>query len=140
MSAEYVEIVRRIYDGFPIIQERLRRGEFPIGPPFAQDVEWDASDIQLPDLSDGQFHGRDGVRRFWIVWLAPWEDVRFDYELRDAGDHVVALIDQWMRASGDMTIASGRYAQLWTFKEHEVVRWKMYRDFKQALEAAGLRE
>ena len=135
-----VEIVRRIYDSFPIIQARLRRGEAPIGPPFAEDVEWDASDIGLPDLGDGRFRGREGVRRFWVTWLSPWEDVRFDYELRDVGDHVVAMIDQWMRASGDMTLASGRYAQVWTFREHQVVRWKMYRDMAEALRDAGLEE
>jgi hypothetical protein len=73
-----------------------------------------------------------------MAWLAPWEDVRFDYELRDAGSHVLALIDQWMRASDDLTLASGRYAQLWTFRAGEVVRWKMYRNKDEALEAAGL--
>jgi hypothetical protein len=140
MSQENVEIVRRIYDGFPTIQEGLRRGAVPIGPPFAEDVEWDASDIGLPDLGDGQFRGREGIRRFWVAWLSPWDDVSMDYELRDAGDHVVGLIDQWMRARDDMTLASGRYAQVWTFKERQVVRWKMYRDEEAALEAVGLAE
>jgi hypothetical protein len=33
-----------------------------------------------------------GVREFWREWLAAWCDLRFDYELADAGDHVVILI------------------------------------------------
>jgi hypothetical protein len=43
-----------------------------------------------------------------------------------------------MRASDDLTLASGRYAQLWTFRAGEVVRWKMYRNKDEAFEAAGL--
>jgi len=140
MSQENVEIVRRIYDGFPIVQESLRRGELPIGEPFAEDVEWDASEVGLPDLGDGLLHGRKGVRRFWIAWLSPWEEVRFDYELRDAGEHVLALIDQRMRAKDEMDLATGRYAQLWTFSASQVVRWKAYRDVEVALEAAGLQK
>jgi ketosteroid isomerase-like protein len=140
MSAENVEIVRRIYDGFPAVQEDLKRGEFPIGRPFAEDVEWDASEMELPDLGDGQMRGREGVRRFWVAWLAAWESVSFEYELHDAGDQVVAVIvDQWMRGS-EIEITSGRYAQVWTFKDGEVIHWKAHRDHLEALEAAGLAE
>jgi ketosteroid isomerase-like protein len=140
MSERDVETVRRIYDGFPAVQDALRHGEMPIGKPFSEDVEWDASDMGLPDLGDGHMRGRDGIRRFWIAWLAAWEDVSFDYELRDAGERVVALIDQRMRGSEAIEILTGQYAQVWTFKDGEVVRWKMYRDWKEALEAAGLSE
>jgi ketosteroid isomerase-like protein len=53
---------------------------------------------------------------------------------------VVAVIgDQRMRGS-EIGISSGRYAQLWTFKDGQVIRWKVYRDHEEALEAAGLSE
>jgi ketosteroid isomerase-like protein len=110
----------------------------PIGKPFAEDVDWDASEMGLPDLGDGHMRGREGVRRFWLAWLAAWENVSFQYVLHDAGDQVVAVIaDQQMRGS-EIEISSGSYAQLWTFKNGKVVRWKMYRDWKEALKAAGL--
>jgi hypothetical protein len=138
MSEENVEIVRRIYEGFPAVQESLRQGEMRIGRPFAEDVEWDASEMGLPDLGDGKMRGHEGVRRFWVAWLAAWESVSFEYELLDAGDQVVAVIaDQWMRGS-EIEITSGRYAQLWTFKGGEVTHWKAYRDHREALQAAGL--
>lgn len=140
MSQRNVDLVRGIYEGFPAVQAGLRRGDFPIGWPFDEDVEWDASDIGLPDLGVGVLRGWEGIRRFWVAWLAPWEDVSFDYELRDTGDHVVALIDQRMRARFDMNVVTGRYAQLWTFRDGQVVRWKMYRDKAEALAAVGLAE
>lgn len=137
MSLENVEVVRRIFDNFPAVQDLLRRGEIPIGVPFAEDIEWDASRVRLPDLGDGHVRGREGVRRFWMAWLAPWQNVEFQYELRDAGEHVLALIDQSMRSTHDIQIAS-RYAQLWSFSNGEVARWAMYTDIDEALEAAGL--
>src|SRR5262245_26535618 len=52
MSEENVETVRRIFDSFAVVQEDLRRGDLPIGKPWAEDVEFDASDLGLPDLGD----------------------------------------------------------------------------------------
>ena len=49
-----------------------------------------------PDIG-GVYRGIEGVRQFWREWLAAWETVQFEYELMDAGDRVVALIDQRMR-------------------------------------------
>jgi ketosteroid isomerase-like protein len=138
MSRENVEIVRRIFDAFPATQDRLRSGTLPIGPPLAEGVEWDASEIALPDLGDGLMRGYEGVRRFWMTWLAAWEDVSFEYELLDAGEHVVALIDQSNRGSIEVKLAPTSYAQVWTFKDGQVIRWKLYWDRKDALEAAGL--
>ncbi len=140
MSEENVEAVRRLLDAFPSVQDSLRRGEFPMGAFFAEDIEWDASEMGLPDLGDGRLHGHEGVRRFWMAWLAPWENVRFEYELRDAGDHVVALIDQSMSAREGMNLGTGRYAQSFTFRAQQCVRWKVFMDETEALRAAGLLE
>lgn len=140
MSQKNVEIVRGIYEGLPLVLDSLRTGSFEFGYPFAEDVEWDASEMGLPDAGEGVFRGHDGVRHFWMAWLAPWEDVRFEYTLREAGDRVVALCDQWMRGSADVTVASGRYAQVWTFEDGLVTHWRAYRDATLALTSAGLAE
>ena len=139
MSQENVEIVRGVFDTFPAIQDSLRRGDFPVGPPFGEQIEWDASELKLPDAGDGHFRGREGVRRFWIAWLSAWEDISFEYELRDAGDKVVAIIDQRNRGS-QVEIPPMRYAHLWTFRDGEATHWKLYMDHRAALEAAGLSE
>jgi ketosteroid isomerase-like protein len=139
MSQENVEVVRRIYRSFPAAQDALRRGDFPIGQPLAEEIEWDASEMGLPDMGDGHLHGREGVRRFWVAWLSAWEDISFEFELRDAGDDVVAVIDLRSRGS-EIEMPMLRHGQLWTFEDGEVIRWKLYMDHKAALEAAGLRE
>src|SRR6266704_3775580 len=64
------------------------------------EIEWDASELQLPDV--GRYEGLQAAQQFWRDWLAAWETLVFDYELLDAGDKVVMLLEQRMRgrASG----------------------------------------
>ena len=138
MSPENVEIVRRIFEAFPETQDALRRGNFPIGPPISEDIEWDAAEIRLPDIGDGVLRGREGVRRFWIAWLTAWDKVTLEYELHDAGDKVVAVIDQSNRGS-EIEIPL-QTAQIWTFSDGEVIHWKLHMDHDTALKAAGLSE
>ena len=68
------------------------------------------------------------MSQFWRDWLGAWETVEFEYELVDAGDRVVALIDQRMRGrSTDIEVPLGKYAQVWTFRDGLVVHWKLVR-------------
>jgi len=81
-------------------------------------------------------HGYEGVRRFWMVWLSAWENVSNQYEVFDAGDKVVVLIEQ--QNKGSQVKIPLRYAQVWTFAGGEVVHWRFYNDLEEALEVAGL--
>lgn len=71
-----------------------------------------------------------------VCRLSAWDDVRFDYEVREAGEDVVMLIKQ-TQAAGDMSLPF-EYAQVWSFQNGQVVHWKVYKDPADALEAAGL--
>lgn len=56
-------------------------------------IVWDTSASGLP--SAGVYHGREGVRRFFRDWLAPWTD--YEIEARhcvDAGGAVVLVFRQ----------------------------------------------
>jgi ketosteroid isomerase-like protein len=104
------------------------------------EIEWDASEIPVLDIG-GIYRGPQGVRQFWREWLAAWETVQFEYELLDAGDHVVALIDQWMRGrSTGIEVPLGKYAHVYTFRDGLVVHWKLYMSQSAALKAVGLPE
>jgi hypothetical protein len=83
---------------------------------------------------------KDAVRQWWREWLAAWETVDFEYQLLDAGDRVVALIDQRMRGrSTGIEVNLGKYAHVATFRDG-IVHWKVYLSQSDALEAAGLRD
>ena len=132
MSQENVERVRGAFEAF------LRRDLGSSADILHPDIVWDASDSSIFDISR-VYHGLDGVGEFWREWLSAWETVEFEYELIEAGDRVVALIDQHMRArSTHLDFPLGKYAQVWTFKDGLVVHWKLYESQSEALEAAGL--
>ena len=132
MSQANVELVRAAFEKF--LQGRSDFGAELLDP----EVVWDSS--QLPALDIGaMYRGPEGVRQFWREWLAAWETVQFEYELIDAGDQVVALIDQRMRGrSAGVEVAFGRYAHVYTFRDGLIVHWKGYMSQAEALEAVGL--
>jgi ketosteroid isomerase-like protein len=133
MSQENVELVRAAFEVF-------LAGKSEFGVESDPEIEWDASEIPVPDIS-GVYRGPAAVRQWWREWLAAWETVQFEYELVDAGDRVVALIDQRMRGRyTGIEVPFGKYAQVYTFKDGLIVHWKLFMSQSKALEAAGLSE
>jgi uncharacterized protein len=131
MSRENVELVRAAFEKF--LAGRSDFGVELLDP----DVEWDASEIPAPDIS-GVYRGPEGVRQFWREWLAAWETVQFEYRLVDAGDRVLALIDQRMRGrSTGIEVPLGEYAHVYTFRDGLIVRWKAYMSQSDVLQAVG---
>ena len=137
MSQENLAIIRVLFEAF------FRRDAKTMEVFMAPEVEWDATRFEavIPDLA-GVYRGAEGTRSFWRTWLSSWKDLRFEYELRDSGDYVVALIRnqrQWGRHSGIETEIPP-YAWLYTLRSGKVIRACFYSDQESALEAAGLKE
>jgi SnoaL-like protein len=104
------------------------------------DIVWDVSGVEAPDIG-GVYQGKEPVLGFWREWLAAWETTHFEYELVDAGDRVVLLLDQRMRGrSTGIEVPLGKYAQVATFRDGLMVHLKIYPSQSDALEAVGLRE
>jgi len=134
MSQENIELVRGAF-------ERFLAGGSDFGVELLDpQVEWDATEHPVPELAV-VYRGVAAVQQFWAQWLAAWETVAFEYELLDAGDRVLALIDQRMRGrSTGIEVSVGEYAHLYTFRNGLIVHWRAYRNQFDALEAAGLRK
>ena len=134
MSQENVERLREAFESF--LARRTEWGAELLDP----NVVWDATDSHIFDISR-VYRGPAGVAAFWREWLGAWETVQFEYELVDAGDRVVALIDQRMRGrSTEIEVPLGQYAHVYTFRDGLIVHWKQYASQAEALEAAGLRD
>ena len=135
MSQENVDVLRGAFEEF-----LAGKSEFGTGL-VDPEVEWDASELAAVLDIDSVYRGEEGVRRFWRVWLSAWESVELESDPADAGDAVVALIDQHMRGrSTGIDVPSGKYAQVYTFRNGLIVRWKVFLTHAEALEAAGLSE
>jgi len=134
MSRENVERLRVAYEAF-------LAGSSDFGVELLDpEVEWDASESGVPDNS-GIYRGVEGVQQFWREWLSAWDTVQFEYELIEARDRVVALIDQRMRGrSTGIEVPLGKYAHVYTFRDDLIVHWKLYVSQSDALAAAGLSE
>jgi ketosteroid isomerase-like protein len=136
VSEENVEIVWELLEGFS------RRDHERAFERYDPEIEWDASRFTelLPDQA-AVYHGHEGVRAYWRVWLSAWRDLQFTVDdVLDAGDEVVALISnqrQWGRHSGIVT-EMPPYGLVFTFRDGKVVRWRAYPDQESALEAVGL--
>jgi len=104
------------------------------------EIEMDATEGAVLDLN-GVYRGAGAVRHFWQEWFSAWETVRYDYELVDAGERVVMLLDLTMRgrATG-IEMPFGKFAWVSTFKDGLVAHVKLYMNQSDALEAAGLSE
>ena len=101
------------------------------------DFEW-----VVPGHLEGDVHrGREGVLEFYRELVEPFEDVEFDWELREAGpDRVLALCEMRGRGRGSGVGAQMRLAQLWTFRDGRPVRMVAYTNPDEGLAAAGLAE
>ncbi len=87
MSQENVAIVE-------MLLEKFRAGDHDVFEYYDDAIEWDATRgaehvAEIANL----YRGHEGVRAYWRAWLAAWQPIEvWDYELRDAGESVVALI------------------------------------------------
>ena len=147
MSQENVELARLMFEAFRTAPETVGYDaaiDLMDDAPLDPEVEWDPREVAetfgVPDI--GQVYvGIEGGKAFWREWLSAWETVTVAYELVDAGDQVVALLDQQMKGrSTGIDVRLGRYAQVFTFRDGLLTHWKCYAKPEDALEAAGLSE
>jgi ketosteroid isomerase-like protein len=144
MSQENVEIVRAFSE-----EDVLARASGEFDPDAAisrmaelwdPEIELDASEAPALDVS-GVYRGADAARRFWREWYAAWEALRFEYELVDAGDRVVMLLELRLRGrSTGIEVPSGKVAWVITFRNGLMVHLKFYMSQSEALEAVGMSE
>ena len=101
-------------------------------------IELDASDAAVLDLKR-VYRGADQVRQFWREWFSAWETIEYEYELIDAGERVVMLLDLKMRGRAThIEMPFGKFAWVSTFKDGLVAHVKFYMSQAEALESVGL--
>ena len=129
MSRENVELVRAICDDFA-------RGDYEAA------LERLDEDIEFVSHAGGRsWHGRDGTRQGMTSFMATWDS--YHYEVRnliDCGDKV--LVDGWQRGRGKgsgVEVSEAIYT-VYTVRGGRAIRYQLFRDRGQALEAVGLSE
>jgi len=134
MSQENVEVVRRIYCRTLKLDPDLLAGLAEYATP---DTVFDFTDA----YPDGEVvTGLEGVRRIAANW--PWETLHFDPERFVEVDErrVLVFVRAIATGTGSGVPVERRTAHECTFSDGSLVRFKVYSDRQEALEAAGLRE
>ena len=132
MSEESVEIVRRIYCRTLRLDPDLLAALADLATP---ETEFDFTDA----YPDGPVvRGVDGVRRIAANW--PWEALHFEPErfLDADGGRVLVFVRATATGVGSGVPVERRTAHECTFADGRLVRFKVYSDREQALEARSL--
>ena len=129
MSQENLDSIRRGWEHW------RATGEVRAHPDFV----WDVTRLGWPGRQI--YDGAEGAREFLVEWADAWDGWELEVEeYIDAGERVVAIINQWGRAKGTGVRVEMRFAQVWTFRNARAIRMEMYANPDEALEAVGLRE
>jgi ketosteroid isomerase-like protein len=131
MSQGNVEIVRRCCEAFD-------RGDYRAAlEALDPNIEYD-----MTHFPDGQiYHGHDGVREAFRIWLGTWEDYGQERdEPIDAGDEVIVPVREHGRGKGSGLDLVRTTFGVWTIRDGKAIRIRFYPTRDEALEAVGLSE
>jgi ketosteroid isomerase-like protein len=134
MSEENVELVRRLYE--VVNKAGLEEAV----------IEFTHPDVEVVPPLEGPegsiIRGRDGVQEFARRWMTTFEDFRVEPErfVDSGGDRVVVYVRDRGRIQGSDAEIDARLLHVWTLAGRKIVRWQLFTEERQALEAAGLSE
>jgi ketosteroid isomerase-like protein len=95
---------------------------------------------QLLDAS-AEFHGREGLVRYYAMLNESWEEFRSVIEeTRDLGDHVLTLNRSTARGKGSGMAVDAPTGALFDFRDGKISRVRLYLDRAEALREAGISE
>lgn len=130
MSAENVEIVRRMFDAY-------NRGDFEASlEHVAEDVEWGPPPDMLEDARP--YRGHDEVVSSFARFMQGWAEIRVDIDQAiEAGDRVVLRTHWQGRSKGTGIEVDQWIAQVVDLRDGKVVKVRQFRELPEALAAAN---
>jgi ketosteroid isomerase-like protein len=134
MSQENVEIVRKAFEVLAARGVEAAVDEFA-----AADGVW----YTAPEWVEGsEYHGHDGLRFLFSVFTDTFDDWTIDVvALRDAGSSVVALIEHGGKIKGTDDPVKQPMGNVYSdFRQGQIGKAQFFQTWREALEAAGLRE
>ena len=103
---------------------------------YSEDTVWDVRRFR----PDAEVHsGLDELAKYLVSWRATWTEHSFSLEQAiDAGDRVVAVIQESGRGTSSGAQVTVRYGQVITVRDGKIVETVVYRDPSEAFQAAGI--
>jgi len=101
-------------------------------------VVWDQRDFPLPDSAPVLFGKRTVIEVMDRFWGTFDDHTAVAKRIVDAGPVVIIEMQEHGRGKGSGVALDRTWAQVWTFRNGQIVRMEPHRTFEDALEAAGL--
>jgi ketosteroid isomerase-like protein len=129
-----VEVVKVAYEAF------ARGGLDRWIDHLTDDVEWRAIEGDIDDV--GPIHGKDALRAWLQDWIDTFEGFWMEpLELIDAGRDTVVVVERYGgRAKLSGVETDQTEAEVFTIRDGQITRLRMFQERAEALEAAGLSE
>jgi ketosteroid isomerase-like protein len=128
MSQEIVEIVRQ---GLRAWERGDLTGVIEV---------FDDSIVTRPIIGP-EWHGPQGVLDMAADWVENFDEFKMTgEEFIDGGDHVVVRVRQAARGTGTGVPVQVTFWFVYALRNRKVIRFEMFQDRNEALEAAGLSE
>jgi ketosteroid isomerase-like protein len=133
VSRADVEIVARVFDA--VNAEDLERTIAFTHPDFEVEVPPELS--AEPDV----YRGREGMRRYWSSFREAMDEIRFAADrVWDAGDHVVVAMIVSARGRQTAISVVQRPVTVWTIRDEQVLRIRVFASLADGLASVGLSE
>ena len=131
MSQEH-RTIRRLYEAFS------HRDLAAIAREMHGEAQVDFSRSLGPER--GVYHGVKGIETFLNLYWEPFEDVSNEAERFIDGPHgIMALVVARGRGRGSGVDVEARGPHVWTFRDGKPIRFTLFQEEAEALEAVGLR-
>ena len=132
MSQENVEIVRSMFDAW-------NRGDYEAaGAAFDREAE---VEMRLGADLDGTYRGFDEIAKMMREFWGTFGEFRSEpTDFATSGDEVVVTVNHRGRGRTSGAEVQMTNWQVFTVREGRIVRYRMYAEQAEALEAAGLQE
>jgi limonene-1,2-epoxide hydrolase len=142
VSQENADAVRALYPPSDVDLVALYRDD-EIWASWAQSASavWDEeTQFAVTLLGDAKlFTGLDGLRAFWLEWMAPWETYRRQLvETVDCGERVLVRVEDFARRHGSPKEVRLAATGVYEFRDGRITRFKIHSSHAKALKAVGL--
>ena len=133
MSAENVEVIRRMY-------ERWIGDEPGVAEAFDPEIELHPDPEATWVGVNTVYRGPEGLNEYMAAVYEAFEDYQPEIvELRDLGDKVLTLAIEHGRGRGSgAAVEANKTAHLWTMRDGKAVRLDLYLDRARAFADLGL--
>ena len=146
MSEENVEIVRAAYEQFNRYH-RAKAGDDPaeVEAAWQAGKEWIALDLEYREdprwPGARTYRGLEECRSVWDEYYEEFGEQTFEPErFLDSGDQVVVIVRYSARGTSSGAAVEVTQGHLHTLRDAKIVKWEIYFNPQEALEAAGLSE